>query len=83
MFGAVIVGWFTTREHVFPAWLGWAFIAYGLLNLVTGLFLFNSLSGVLIPFLPVLQAVTLFAYGYFIYQKAIKAIANKYAIPLS
>lgn len=83
MLGALIVGWITTREHVFPAWAGWAFIAYGLLNFTTGLFLFNSQLGMLIPYLPVLQAVALFAYGYFIYQKPIATIANKYAVPLS
>lgn len=69
MVGAIIVGWFTIRENVFPAWVGWAFMIYGLLNFTTGLLLFNSSLGVLIPFLPVLQAVALFAYGYFIFQK--------------
>lgn len=83
MVGAVILGWFTTREHVFPAWVGWAFIAYGLLNFTTGLFFFNSQLGMLTPYLPVLQAVALFAYGYFIYQKPITTIANKSAVPLS
>lgn len=83
MFGAIIIGWLTTREHVFPAWVGWAFIAYGLLNLIAGPFKFNSLPGVLIWFLPILQAVALFTYGYFIYQKTIKTTANKYAVPLS
>src|SRR5215216_1902530 len=28
--GAVIVGWLTIREHVFPAWVGWVFLASGL-----------------------------------------------------
>ncbi len=32
MLGAVIVGWLTTREHVFPAWVGWVFMVQGLLN---------------------------------------------------
>jgi hypothetical protein len=82
MLGAVIIGWFTTREHVFPAWVGWAFIAYGLVTFITGLFVFNSMLGVLLPFLPVLQAVTLFVYGYFIYQKSITTITNKYEVQL-
>lgn len=83
MLGAIITGWLTTREHVFPAWLGWAFIAYSLLNLTAGPFKFNFLPGVLILFLPVLQAMVLFAYGYFILQKPIRTTANKYAVPLS
>jgi hypothetical protein len=82
MVGAVIVGWFTIRERVFPAWVGWAFIAFGLLTFATGPFLFNSLLGVLLPFLPVLQAVALAAYGYFIYQKPIKITANENAVPV-
>ena len=38
MVGAVIVGWLTTREHVFPTWVGWVFMVQGLLNFITGLF---------------------------------------------
>ena len=83
MLGAIIVGWFTIKEHVFPAWVGWAFMVYGLLTLITGPFNFNSLLGVLLPFFPILQAVLLFTYGYFIYQKPRKTTANKYAVPLS
>jgi hypothetical protein len=82
MLGSVIIGWITIREHVFPGWVGWAIIAFGLLTFITGLFLFNSLLGVLLPFLPILQSVALFTYGYFIYQKPIKAVANKTAVPL-
>ena len=82
MLGAVIVGWFTIREHVFPAWVGWAFIVFGLLTFTTGLFSFNSLLGVFLLFLPILQAVTLFVYGYFIYQKPTKTSANENAVPL-
>lgn len=82
MLGAVIVGWFTTREKMFPAWVGWVFMTYGLLNFTTGPFKFNSIWGVLIPFLPVLQAVVLFAYGYFIYRKQIKTIAKQYEVLL-
>ena len=84
MLGAAIVGWFTIREHVFPAWVGWAFMVYGLLTLITGPFNFNFLAGVLLPFLPILQAVALFAYGYFIYRQSVKptnAIESK--VPLA
>jgi predicted ATPase len=68
MFGAVVVGWLTTREHVFPAWVGWVFIVQGLLNFITGLFNMGA-QGRLFPILvPILQTVATFAYGYFIYQ---------------
>lgn len=70
MLGALIVGWLTTREQVFPAWIGLAFMAQGLLNFLAGLF--NLAPGVLPIFLAVLQAVVLLAYGYFIYQKPVK-----------
>jgi hypothetical protein len=84
MMGAVIVGWLTTREHVFPAWLGWAFIAQGLLNFFTGVFNMGSLRGAIPIFLPILVVVVQFAYGYFIYQKATKpAIASEAKVPLA
>jgi hypothetical protein len=68
MLGAVIIGWLTTREHVFPAWVGWVFIAQGLLGFIAGLFNIGSPGRVLPIFINGLQAVALFAYGYFIYQ---------------
>lgn len=83
MLGAVIVGWLTTRERVFPAWVGWAFIAQGVFNFITGPFKFNSLAGVLVVFLPILQVAALCAYGYFIYQQSVKPmIAGESKAPL-
>jgi hypothetical protein len=64
--GAVIVGWLTTRERVFPAWVGWVFLAQGLLNFIAGSFDFGSLASVFRILLPGLQAIALLAYGYFI-----------------
>ena len=84
MLGALIVGWLTTREHIFPAWLGWAFIAQGLLNFFAGVFNLGNLTGAIPIFLPILFAVVQFAYGYFIYQKATKpAIASEAKVPLA
>jgi hypothetical protein len=84
MLGAVIIGWLTTREHVFPAWLGWAFIAQGLLNFFTGVFNLGFLTGVIPIFLPILFAVVQSAYGYFIYQQSIKpTIASEAKVPLA
>jgi hypothetical protein len=83
MLGAVIVGWLTTREHVFPAWVGWVFMAQGLLNFLSGQLTLNSWAGALIVFLPILHAAALFAYGYFIFQQPVKTIANEYKVPLT
>ena len=84
MLGAVIVGWLTTREHVFPAWLGWTYLAYGLLNFIAGQINFASLQG-LIPFvISLLSIVVQLAYGYFIYQKATKlTLAREPKAPLA
>jgi hypothetical protein len=65
---AVIVGWLTTREHVFPAWVGWVFMVQGLLNFITGLFNIGAQGRVFPILVPILQTVATFAYGYFIYQ---------------
>jgi hypothetical protein len=84
MLGAVITGWLTTREHVFPAWVGWAFIAQGLLNFFTGVFNMGSLIGMIPIFLPILSAVVQLAYGYYIYQIAsMPAIAGGAKAPLA
>jgi hypothetical protein len=84
MLGAVIVGLLTTRKHIFPAWVGWVFMAQGVLNFITGPFKFNSLAGVLVVFLPILQVAALFAYGYFIYQHSVKpTIAGESQVPLA
>lgn len=63
--GRLIVGWLTTRESVFPAWAGWAFLAQGLLNLAGYLFLydlgpFGSALGT-VTFL--LDSAAVFGYG--------------------
>lgn len=80
MLGAIIIGWLTVREQVFPAWVGWGFLAYGLLNILTAQFNFGGLVAVLLVFLPILQAVTLFMYGYFIFQRPSNRIVNKYGV---
>jgi hypothetical protein len=82
--GAVIVGWLTAREHVFPAWVGWVYIAQCVFNFITGPFKFNSLAGERVMFFPLLQAAALFAYGYLIYQESVKpTIASQSKAPLA
>jgi hypothetical protein len=84
MLGAVIIGWLTTREHIFPAWLGWAFLAYGLLNFIAGQINFRSLQGAVPSILALLGIVVQAVYGYFIYQEATKlAIAREAKVPLA
>jgi hypothetical protein len=78
MLGAIIIGWLTLRERVFPAWVGWGFLAYGLLNMILGQFDIGGATGALIFFLPILQSAVLFAYGYVIFQKPAHVMANKY-----
>lgn len=70
MLGALITGWLTVRERVFPAWLGWALIAQGFLNFFTGVIRLGPLTGMIPIFLPLLVVVVYFAYGYFLYQLA-------------
>ena len=84
MLGAIIIGWITIREHVFPAWVGWALLAQGLLNFITGQFNPGFLKGMIPIFLPLLYVVALFAYGYFIYQRSNKlTITSEAKVPLA
>jgi hypothetical protein len=68
MLGAVIIGWLTTRGHVFPAWVGWVFMAQGLLNFIAGLFNIGAPGRSFLILISILQTVATFAYGYSIYQ---------------
>jgi hypothetical protein len=74
MLGALITGWLTIRERVFPAWLGWVFMAQGVLNFMTGVLNVGPLTGMIPIFLPLLGIVVSFAYGYFLYQIAAKTM---------
>lgn len=68
MLGAVMIGWLTIREHVFPAWVGWLFMLQGLLNFITGLFKIGTQGPAFLILIPILQTIAIFAYGYFVYQ---------------
>ncbi len=61
--GRVIVGWLTTRENVFSAWVGWAFIAEGILNLLGGFVSAAPLGAALGVLLPIVGAAALIGYG--------------------
>ena len=84
LLGAVIIGWITIREHVFPAWVGWAFLVQSLLNFITGQFNPGFLKGMIPIFVPILDVVAIFAYGYFIYQLSKnRTIASESKVPLA
>ena len=84
LIGAVIIGWITIREHVFPAWVGWAFLAHSLLNFITGQFNPGFLKGMVPIFVPVLDVIAIFAYGYFIYHLSKKpTIPSESKVPLA
>ena len=67
--GRLVVGWLTTRGKVFSAWVGWAFILEGLLNLIGGVFHLGSLAGVVSIFTTLVGAAALFGYGFIIFRK--------------
>jgi hypothetical protein len=64
--GRLIIGWLTTRKNVFPAWVGWAFIAEGLLNVVGGIFNFGSFANTLSLIVVLLGAAALLGFGFLI-----------------
>ena len=68
MLGAIIIGWLTTRGHVFPAGVGWVFMAQGPLNVVAGSFNSGAVERWFLTLILMLQTVATFAYGYYIYQ---------------
>jgi len=61
--GRVIVGWLTSRQKIFPAWAGWAFIVEGLLNLLGGIIEVPLLTPIVMVVLPLAGAVALLGYG--------------------
>ncbi len=68
--GRVIVGWITTRRDVFPQWVGWAFIAEGVLNFLGGLLNAASLASVFGILVALLGAAALLGYGWFIMNRS-------------
>jgi hypothetical protein len=64
--GRLIVGWLTTRHRVFPAWVGWALMAEGVLLFPFGDL--GSIGNVLTIIVIVLGAVALLGYGYYLFR---------------
>jgi hypothetical protein len=62
--GRVMVGWLTVQKKVFAAWIGWAFIIEGLVNLVGGVFAVPFLSATAGIVVPIVGAAALLGYGW-------------------
>ena len=69
--GRMIIGWLTTRANVFPAWVGWAFLSQGVLNLLGFAFLYDlgTLGSALGTIAFLLDSVAAFGYGLGIVQR--------------
>jgi hypothetical protein len=69
LLGRLIVGWLTTRRPFFAAWIGWAFILEGLLNLLIGLANLGSASSFLSALTVLVGAAAVLGYGLQLFQK--------------
>src|SRR5512142_397065 len=68
--GRVIVGWLTTQRDAFMKWVGWTFIAGGILNLVGGLVGASPLAEAVSILVALLGAAALLGYGWGIMQRS-------------
>jgi hypothetical protein len=69
MLGRLVIGWLTTRRKVFPGWVGWAFLAEGLLNFAAGVFHPAALASVFPVLVVLLGSAALFGYGLTIFLR--------------
>jgi hypothetical protein len=67
--GRLIVGWLTARRRIFAAWVGWAFLLEGLLNIFDGLVEAEYVTPVLGAVIPLLGAAALLGYGWGIIRR--------------
>jgi hypothetical protein len=73
--GRLIIGWETVRNNAFPAWVGWAFMAEGLLNAMGGVFNFGSFATTSSLITLLLGAIALFAYGFLISRRPLRVLS--------
>lgn len=66
MAGRVITGWLTIKKQVFSQWLGWAFIAAGVINMAG---LIDLGSPAISTVVTLLDAAAMAGYGVQIFQK--------------
>jgi hypothetical protein len=64
--GRIITGWLTVKKQVFSQWLGWAFIAGGVLRLAGLVDLASPAIDIVVT---LLEAAALAGYGIHIFQK--------------
>lgn len=68
LIGAVIIGWLTVQKNVFPAWVGWAFLAQGVLNFLGGIINMGAAGWTYAFVVLIVGAAASFGYGYFLFQ---------------
>jgi hypothetical protein len=69
--GRIILGWLTVQRKVFPAWVGWAFLAQGVLNLAGFIYFYDleSIGPALGAAAFLLEDISLFGFGLAITQR--------------
>lgn len=67
--GRLIIGWKTVRKKVFPTWVGWAFIAEGLLNTIGGIYHFGTFANTFNLIVVLIAALALIGYGIYTFRK--------------
>jgi hypothetical protein len=70
--GRLIIGWKTVRNKVFPSWVGWVFIAEGLLNAIGGMVNFGTFSNTFSLIVALFGAAALFGYGFHIFRRPMR-----------
>ena len=62
----LLVGWLTTRHRVFPAWVGWALLAEGVLSALFGVVDRGSLANALTVVVSLLGVVALLGFVFYL-----------------
>ncbi len=62
--GRVVIGWLTSKGKAFAHWIGWVFIAEGVLNFAGGLLPAGGVGPALGVLIPLLGAIALIGYGW-------------------
>jgi hypothetical protein len=66
--GRLIVGWLTIKKRVFSQWIGWAFIAEGIINL-SGFLDLAALASLISAVVLLAGAAAQFGYGSHIFRE--------------
>lgn len=66
--GRLIVGWLTTRQQVFPAWIGWAFIVQGILLPLGAIIDLGSVTNAYAAITTLVGEAAALGYGYYLFR---------------